>query len=63
MKVKHINCYYLKNGESERKMSKNDFYRFEYLSANDTITNVTPNDLDLLFKVNKCNFNLGNSDS
>ena len=36
------------NGESERKNAQNNFYRFGYLSTNDTIAKFTPNDLDLI---------------
>ena len=47
--ILNVNISETVRASSKCQKLKNDFCRFEYLPMNDTITKVTPNDLDLLF--------------
>ena len=44
------NIQNLENGDSQRKMLKNDFYRGSYYPSNGAIANALHRDLDLYFQ-------------
>ena len=56
-KLYFVTLTYFSEGQHFKgKNVLNDFYGFEYLLKNDTIAKFTPNDRDLLVKVNNMKF-------